>query len=242
MIEMSIPIGAAFLIEIIKQIGAALLVGGLIFFILNNAFKTANYKRKGLIFLVVGMIFLLIFIGAHLFDRFYFELRFFSWQYYNFPVAILLYAFGIAIYYLIKGKKYHHHASTYKPQKTFKDQLYLYVLFKSGDYYYLTEKNRNLTGQISRFDKRVFFRDEAIQIFIQKMQMPSAQTKYIGSVTIQKEHLVFYCYEVTLPESYVRTDEWVSVHKLDMLHIDASEFHKNIILRMLIKEPFDIRL
>lgn len=228
--------------DITKFIGSAILVTGLILFIVNNAYKTANYRRKAFYFLIVSSIFIIVFASAIIYDHVTYGNVMFSWEYYVFPLTASIASLFVMVYYFVRAKQHFHQFTKFQPKKVEKKEEYLYILYRYQDDYYLHQDKDKLSGDVVRFSKNIYFRDEMITSVIQNNHLQVTNLLFVGTVQVKnKQPFTFYCYEITL-QAIPKIENLVAINKFDMMQINALEFHKNIILRMLIKEPFNISM
>jgi|SRR5690554_483771 len=230
-----------FLLNLLKF----LVISGLIFFIVHNAFNTRNYKRKALIFLLTGLVLLIGMFIAHLVDRYYFNYSVFGLSYYAFPLAVLLLTIITVTISLVMAKKYHHGFSR-KPylKRDKSSENYLYTIYKYRDHYYLKLKKDLYSGDVVKFKKDILFHDQMIDFRIQSLGLSVESADLIGKVNgkDKKKEYNFYCYLVELNGE---TESLKDFEKIDMFAIQrvkALDFDKNIILRIIIKEKFDVKM
>ncbi|HHU55604.1 MAG TPA: hypothetical protein GXZ48_02785 [Acholeplasmataceae bacterium] len=228
--------------DILIDIGKSLAVTVLIFFIINNAFSTHNYKRKALIFFLTGLILLLGMFIAHLFDRFVLDYKIFPARYFAFPIAVLIVTIFLVSINLYRGNKYHHKLKGYERQVN-NEENYLYVLYQYKDYYYLYKNNDTLSGDVVKFSRNIYFHDQMINVRINQLKLNPKAVNYIGkfSASEKQKDFVFFCYLVELNNDD-HLEKFIKVDMYEIQNLKTLDFHKNIILRILIKEEFDIKL
>lgn len=229
------------MVEILKQLAIYLAFTGLIFFIINNAFSTSNYKRKALVFFLTGFILLIGMMIGYIIDR-YNHLKDYTFKDFAFAIDVFMVTSILVIVNVYKGNKYHHHLGGYK--KTSNPQNnYLYIVYQYKDHYYLAIDKENYCGDMVRFARNVYFHDQMMNLYLEKSQLKAKLVKYVGRLFATEKHkdYIFYCYFVEV-ESDEHLERFHRVDKLEVQNIKTLNFHKNIILRILIKEEFDIKL
>lgn len=230
------------MIENLRYLFVYLAVTSLIFFIVNNAINTANFKRKAFVFFLTGLFLLLAMFIAHLIDRYYFKIEKFPFNYYAFPIAVLIVtAISVSIYFY-KGHKYHHQLRMYKVLKPNHND-FLYIVYQYQNNYYLDMKQNNYCGDIVKFARNVHFHNQMINIRTEQLFLDVNKINYIGKISARekKKDFIFYCYLVELASDN-NLDRFKKVNQFEIQNIETLDFHKNIILRILIKEEFYIKL
>ncbi|MDD3191431.1 MAG: hypothetical protein PHP41_01620 [Bacilli bacterium] len=231
-------------IDEFKLIGASLIVTGLLFFIANNAIQTTNYRRKSIYIVIFGLLSLLAAGAGIAVDLFYYQFVIYSILYFVFPLSILFFTIGFYVFYAAQAKKYKQRWNQYVI-KDIKEERYLYVLFRYEDFYLLKkDKDNFLGGDVIRFAQKERFHDEKIKQFLASKKVTVQDSKLKGDVRILEKNrqTIFYCYEVSLTALDEYVSQYEQIDKFQIGQINTKEFHKNVILRMAIGEPFSIRL
>lgn len=227
--------------DVISILGASFVVAGLLFFIFNNAIKTANFKKRALYFFIFGLLLVAaVFFGifkdykAGLLNKT-------TFGYFAFPITIFSFFILFTVINLIKAKKYNHRFMGFKSQTDKSKVEYLYVLYKYKDNY-LLEFDSEYKGIIIKFEHKVYFHDEMIKKLLNKEDMDIIKHKFCGTITTKQKRrtATYYCYEIELASLNDELRKYEIVNKFDIVKINMSTFHKNIILRMLINKEFNI--
>ena len=226
--------------DIIISIGSSILVVGLLFFIAGNAFKTSNFKRKALIYFLIGLVLIIGCIGAFFYDKEVKEINKFSFRYFIFPSTILIYTIIMTTIYLVKAAKYNHHLRGYRHLQSNDTEQYVYIVFKHQDKYLLNLNKDKYSGEIVKFPRNIYFHDEAIKDYLAKFNIASNSIKFIGDATVsnKKKH-IYFCYLVEVKEPQAK---FTKVDQFKIGEINADEFDKQVILRIIIGEEFNIRM
>lgn len=226
--------------EYIKSVGSSILVLGLIFFIFNRAIETSNYKRKAYYNLIFGIFILLILIAGFIYDLTKYSINQLPLTYFSFPSVLILLTTYQFISNFVKANKYHHNFSTFKNNIP-KEVNYLYILYKYEDFFLLSKIESNYTGNITKFDKKVFFHDEMIDILIKRFNLDVFSKELIGTLRQNdKRNTNYYCYLIEL-NKLNGVESLNQINKYDITKIDMLPFDKNLIFRILVKDKFDIR-
>ncbi len=238
--------------NILRVVLSSFLVVGLIYFILNNAVSTSNYKVKGLAFIITGVI---IFIATLI--GFLYDLKmgkYMDFEYFIFPIMNILQMSIYTIYFFTSSKKYHHKIGNYKNRIDTKVHKYLYVLISFDNDLYLDRdiikskfKNEipktKYKGLKIKFDKGVYFHDEMITKFIEETGLKTYSVNLVGQADIQgKKYQEVFCYNVVVFEKTPFLDTLSKVSKYDIMNCDMEDNDKKIILNMLVSKNFEIKM
>ena len=227
--------------DLFLLIGASFIVTGLIFFIFHNAIKTANYKRRSICFLILGLC-LMIAIALGIYKDFRDgKLLKVTFTYIVFPLSVVIMTIIFTVSNLVNAKRYHHSLHKFKNLTNSSRQEYLYVVYKFKDDYLLTHES-NYQGLLYKFDHNVYFHDEMINKVITKNAIDVENKRFCGTVSkkLKKKQIVYYCYEITINVINEFLAKYERVNKFDIPKLDIDPFHKNIIFRILINEQFKI--
>jgi hypothetical protein len=225
---------------IIKFISSSLIIG-LIFFIIGNAITTSNYKRRALIYAIVGAVLLLGSFIGYLYDVYELEMGKFSLEYFLFPISIFVIAASYTISNLIRAKKVNHHLRGYRHQQNNDLEQSLYIVFRMDNNYLFLEEEDKYRGYLFKFPKNVFFHDEALNLVLEKLNFKKVSSKLVGKVnfTRKKKTFIYYCYNVSVSFADV-PNGFKAVDKLGVLQIEADQLDKELILKTIINEEFNI--
>lgn len=229
--------------NLLIDIGKFFLVSGLIYFIINNALRTANYKRKAFIFLSTGVVLLMGMTIAHFVYRYRSGVTIFDLHYFAFPIAVIILTLITVTFNLIKAKKYNHHfRKNINRNKNLEN--FLYIIYKYEDNYYLDFKNDLYSGDIVKFERNIFFHDQMINRRIEKLKLNPKRLDLIGKVKgrNKRKQYIFYCYLVELKNDTMILERFKKIDMFAIQMVKALDFHKNIILRIIIKENFEIEV
>jgi hypothetical protein len=217
-------------------IAASVLGIGLFYFILNRALSSLRHKTRGLINLIVGLIMTGGFVWAFISD--YQGGNIFEYPTHLFFIgASLLFSLSISLYLLL------YRVALFSKNKTTSKsyfQEYLYVIGRSGQDLYLFEDKQKYHGLLLKL-KKTDFHDEVIRNFERKNNLSVIKEEEIvrGKITFPKQKKIYHCYMFTIKEGNLLSKaKLVPGLKLGEFPID--DFDKEIILRLMLKEPFDI--
>lgn len=223
---------------------ARILIVGLVFLIAINAIKTTNYRRKAVWIILVGLIFSLYFLGGYVYDRLTDPTAIFLISYFSYPIIIGVYTLLISGFYLINAKKLNMRFRTYEVPVKHDSKKSLFIIYQYEDVYLLKKDGLMLQGEIQKFRKSKYYHDEEIDAFLKEKQLSVSTYKMMGKVTIEHkrkdEDLFCYLIQLAHMNEYTRTLEQVSKYRL--LEINTNDTTRQILLRMAIKESFEIKI
>lgn len=226
--------------EVLKSLGSAILIIGLCFFIFTNAIGSSNFKRKSIYYLIFGLVlFGLLGIGLleELQTKSLKELSVTSW---GMALVTLLYTLIFVVFNLVMAKRYHHNFKSYRSTKP-KDQMYLYILYQYEDAYLLAKQEGSPQGEVVLFDKDILFHDEMMERWIKRRQLQVVHSQKIGTAYMEeKRPKKYFCYHVEV-SSMQGLEDYIQVNKFDLALLDTSPFHKKLLLRIGLKDNFEIR-
>lgn len=217
-------------------IAASVLGIGLFYFILNRALSSLRHKTRGLINLIVGLIltgglvwgFAADYQGGTIFE--YPTHLFFIGSSFLYWVSISLYLLLYRVALFSKNKT--------TSQAYF--QEYLYVIGRNGQDLYLFEDKQKYHGLLLRL-KKTDFHDEAIRNFERKNNLCVVKEEEVirGKITFTKQKKIYHCYMFTIKEGNVLTKTHL-VPGLKLGEYPIDDLDREIIMRLMLKEPFDI--
>ncbi|HBP25715.1 MAG TPA: hypothetical protein DD618_02025 [Acholeplasmatales bacterium] len=217
-------------------IAASVLGIGLFYFILNRALSPLRHKTRGLINLIAGLIMTGGFVWAFVSD--YQGGNIFEYPTHLFFLgASFLYSVSISLYLLL------YRAALFSKNKvTSKSyyQEYLYVIGRNGQDLYLFEDKQKYHGLLLKL-KKTDFHDEVIRNFERKNNLCVIKEEEVvrGKITFPKQKKMYHCYMFTIKEGNVLTKAKL-VPGLRLGEYQIDDFDREIILRLMLNEPFDI--
>lgn len=223
--------------ETIYSFIASVLIVGLLYFILYNAVNNSNYMKKGIIFLVFGLIIFGATLAGIISDAD--KGTALSLRYLAFPIVNLMYLVIFSIYNFSCAFKYRHKLVHFTKVKNTKLVNYLYLVFRYEDFYLLDGKE-NKKGFIIKFDKDTSYHDEMIEKFIKDTNISIYDKKYVGKV-IKNDKLesTYYCYRIEVLELSNFLNSLEQVNKFEIYQQPMLDFDKEVILKMLISKSSD---
>lgn len=230
-------------INVFSEIISKIIVMALIYLIINKAFNNFRYRTKYLILFIIGAIISGAFYLALVLDKGNHQQSIYS--YYTFIVVNAVVALH-SLYKLIfkfrknEFQKYSYN-NTKKVERTSKAlyKEFLYLLFEYKGEYLLKKTKQTYSGMKISL-KRAYFHDEAISKVLSKYHCESKEVTMYGEYTDTKNKEIYYVYLISLtndinPKKY----EWFHFSKIRFL--DLTDFDKEIIYRVLLKEKFEIK-
>ena len=237
----------------------------LILTIINGIFKYSEFKTKLLVNIISGLILFLFLSIALIIDFTVFEksLKELS-RFIMFPVAALIWAVVSFIYYFKKirnnpfqgFRRYtirtvredNNHDSlvididtndyqVVKEEVIKADDIVrnVYVIMQYKDKLILRKDNNLLKGFEQEITTKV---GATLEEIIKKYEVTVNNTEYIGEVVEEKKQT--FCYLIDLESYQTMNDNIVIINKYDLNDYQIPFKDKELILRILIKEPFKI--
>lgn len=228
------------ILELFRYLLKSLLPLLIIFIILNGAFRNMAMRKRIFGNMISGGILFLIFAGAVLLD--YLISGNLYLMYAMFALSSIIVS-GASILFLSVLAKKNNVAIQFK-RRSFAKQEFLYIVFEYKGNIILQRTQKGVSGLLMPL-KNVVFHDVALeQLFhVLKIDLYKEHVKYVGKATLGgKVEQVFHCYYITIDEISEKFANYVEVEKRDVVELSMIEFDKQLILRTIIKEDFDIHL
>lgn len=221
------------LINILITLAISIAALGLIFFIINRAFKNKGYRTKFLVNLFLGLSFLILFIISLIVDYKGGNILKFYYKHLILIIVSLGYClfFTISIYKTIQVSN----IRIIKKLRINKEKNYLYILFKYQEGYLLKAKKEYYQGYSHKMKSS--FHDEAIEEAVKKLAPNYSSKAYKGK--INSDDKVYFCYLVETNESLLGFDQ---ISMYDLINLKTSDFDKEVILSIILKENFNITI
>lgn len=233
--------------EYIKTCLYAIIPMAIICIIINNAIPSSNYAKRAFVFTLVLVGLILLFGGGVIFDYYYFGQRQFRhYQYYLAGGSIVLMVLGFIIYNLVKAKKYNHHLGKASSRSEKDVAQFLYIVYRYGGMYYINKEEKNgqslYSATVVPFNRGCFFYDDMFNKYIKENDVKVLDYNLIGTATIyQKKKMIFYCMMVDITSCDI-TNELEAISPYEIYKLEMLDFHKTLIMRILIGEQFNIEL
>lgn len=218
---------------------------GLIYYLIYRIaiMVTRNIKLSGLIILLFGTILTTLFVvslrvdytGGNLMNDYY--------QYLSLSTVSLIYMLSLSLPFLSRASRTYIRLGISRKLniKSGDKHSYLYVLYKHERYFYLIKEKESYKGYIGKF-KKTSFHDEAIKNQNQELNITGAKIKYCGKVTMEgKKKLKYFCYIVLVKEELMLKNA-EKIGDFQLMNYNMTNFDKEVILNMLLKEDFNIKL
>lgn len=219
--------------NILITLGISIAALGLIFFIINRAFMNKGYRTKFLVNLSLGLGLLILFIISLIVD--YKGGNIFKFYYKHLILIIVslgyCLVFTLSIYKTIQVSN----IRIIKKLRINKEKNYLYILFKYREGYLLKAKKEYYQGYSLKMKSS--FHDEAIEEAVKKI-MPNYTSKVFKG-KINSDDKLYFCYLVETNESLLGFEQ---ISMYDLINLKTSDFDKEVILSIILKENFNITI
>ncbi len=228
---------------LITPLVAKILVIGLCFFIITNAVAIKNYIRKAFWIFVIGFLFVLYFMLGFIFDLIKNPSYPFVLEYFSLPIIVLIYTLILSSIFWFIGKKANMHFTKYKISHR-KVEKHLLILYKyENNYLFKTEKN-NVFLDSTMFRLGKFFHDEEIEEYLTKKKITYHTKMMVGRANEESKKILkeYYCYlvDVSNTNNYLQTFKLINEENL--LDLNTPKKMQELIIRIVIKKPFEIKI
>ncbi|NLD27133.1 MAG: hypothetical protein GX661_07215 [Acholeplasmataceae bacterium] len=222
--------------NVIYEIFSAILILGLLFYILNEALKNLKYKIRGLINLIVSLV-LSVAVGVTLWLDYRGGSLLQYYYYFVFIGVALIYGFAYAYYQL----KYVRRTSRLNKRIISKYYFtdYLYVVYRFENNFYLQKNKDKYQGIVLKLGKSDFH-DSMLLNLNKRLQISKRfDINKVGKYTERLKRKVYYCYVIDLLEQEdISGLEMINAYNL--INVNQNDFDKEILYRIILGEVFDI--
>lgn len=225
----------------------AALIIGLIFFITYGVMKNhTNYVTRGFVYILVGGVLLILFVAATIIDytqKIEANLGLFS--YLLFIIVTFIYTLTLGLTNIIRGKRSYQRLSfkKIKPSVNRNIAQHVYVVFKCGSKVILKKGKEKFSGFISNLDKSHLFKDERLLELLKKYNVSQNDDEFkeSGIVTVNgKKVNLYYCYLIEIPTISDELALEEVIDQYDLVTLPMDDFDKELVLRILMREPFKL--
>ncbi len=214
-------------LNLLKIIFLSALAVGFFFMILNGLIKRSNYKRKGLYNFLLGLAFIVLFLGSYFYDKYIFGITDFT-KYYALLGSSAFYTLVLAGYNFIKGIQ--RNERVFKGTKSSKPKDFIYILLKYQDGFLLEKTNEKYLASVRKM--KTNFHDEDVSNFV-KSYGECLNVSYKG--VVYKKDYSYYCYLIET-NTYNQQLEFVNQFELTQIMMSAED--KEIVLSIILRNDF----
>ncbi len=219
-----------------KFIVANILLFGLIYLIFNRAIGNLRLRRRWLLNLIFGLFLTSLFVIAFFIDYQKDALILYR-NYLIYSSINFVYTIGITVYYLIIifGNPFDRKIVTSKVYY----QEYIYLVYHYQKDYYLVKKKHFYQGVIIKL-KKTDFQDDVIKKLIKQKNISTyGEPTKIGQLTVNENKQIYYCYIIDLQET-LHAKKFEAINGYQIQYLNLKPLDKNIIYRIIIRDPFEI--
>jgi hypothetical protein len=226
--------------EIIQGLFSIFLILGLIFFIWSRAIPSANMKKRGVILLVLGLLLTILFMVSFFVDYQQDQLFPKYWAYFGLTGIALAFTLSISIPLIVRANKYHIHLTKkYRNRSYFAKQEYVYIVYRKGLSVYLQKDGKGFKGELVSL-KNIHFHDDAVEKTLKKLDLEAANSQIRGMTYLKgKKEITYYCYLVDVKQPLLQKN-YVEISLKELSEIQMQSLDKEIILRMMLSDTFEI--
>lgn len=219
-----------------KFIVANFLLFGLIYLIFNRSIGALRIRLRWLLNFIFGLILTSLFVIAFFIDYQKDALILYR-NYLIYGSINFLYTISISLYYfiIIVGNPFDRKMVTSKVY--YQENIYLVYHYKND--YYLLKKKDFYQGVIIKL-KKTDFQDDVIRKLIKQknISIHSEPTK-LGQLILNEKKQIYYCYIIDL-EEVINAKGFEAINGYQVQNLNLNPFDKNIIYRIILREPFNI--
>lgn len=218
----------------------------LIYLILNRALSNLRRRKKALIIFLIGISLSGLFFIAYIVDKNNPNNPFEDYIYFTYIASNIF--FGSAfLLFGIKGtrkndfiKQNYIKQKDYSPTSRVHYKKFLYLVFEYKNEYLLKKDKETYSGMNLRL-KKGEFHDVEIGNLLKKYNAIESKVTEYGEYVSTKNKEIFYVYLINLDRSIdIKKCEYIYYSKIRFL--EMSDFDKEIIYRVLIKEKINIEV
>jgi len=235
---------------------------GLIFAIVNGIVRHAKYEVKIIANLILGIILLLGFTIPLLIDYLLLKKSLKAiLAYINFPITALIFLIIMPLYFYIKGRRYLRWQSRFRngdfqfdddeediiidldddyyfieQEEPIEEIIYnIYVVFQNNGQLILKKELNGLKGFTNTVNSSL---EEALYEITSKYQINIKSLQQIGHIV--HDNMRTYCYLIDIASYDEESEDIMTISKYELNNYPIDLEDKELILRILIKEPFII--
>lgn len=225
----------------------AALIIGLVFFITYGVMKNhTNYVTRGFVYILVGGILLILFVTATIIDytqKIEANLGLFS--YLLFIIVTFIYTLTLGLTNIIIGKRSYQRLSFKKVKPSINRNIaqHIYVVYKCGSKVILKKGKETASGFSAELDKSHLFKDERLIELNKKYHLNMLEDEFneAGIVTVNGKKInLYYCYLIEISNITDALASEIVVDQYDLVTLPMTDFDKEIVLRILMREPFKL--
>ena len=247
--------------QILKVYGASLIGYGFIYFVALRLFNNSNHKKNAIFSLIVGISLLLITLGFYVFDSIRFNVIWhysFKEPYYVFLNTCILLNIIIPVTFLILSKsrkqKFVRAEKVIKVTPTIKDvNEAVYYVFTHNNNFLLREiiiDNKDYySGNFVKLGGETSFHDVMISKIIDSMNIKEYSqnieiSKLVGEVKVKGKgkDMHYYCYTIDVDEIPEKLKNFKEISPFDLVNYNLSDFDKQILYHIILKDYFKIEM
>lgn len=226
-----------------------ILIVGLIFFIINGILRDkANFMTKGILFILIGSLLAVLFGLVTIIDYATNKpgnLGLFG--YLSFIIVIISFTLAFGLPNIIRGKKTYQRVSFRKQKPSINRDIiqHVYVVYKCGSKVILKKNKELFSGFNVEMNKNNLFKDELIEKLNATYNANPIydEINEIGIVSVNgKKPNIYYCYLIEITDISLKLQEEEVVDQYDVITVEMNDTDRQMVLRILMREPFKLYL
>lgn len=229
--------------DLFEEIASKVVTMLLIYLILNRALSNIRHRKRALIIFIVGVLLGGAFILAYKLDLDS-DTMFNKYDYLTYMVINFIFAIASIIYTFTRYKKndflkYNNDKSRYSESISrvhYKKYLYLVLEYKNE--YLLRKHKETYSGMIIEL-KKGNFHDVEINSILKRYGVEGSNVTLYGEYVDTTKKEIHYAYLINLDKS-IEIKKYESVYYSKIRFLEMSDFDKEIVYRVLIKDKFEI--
>lgn len=229
--------------DIYQEIASKVVTMLLIYLILNRALSNIRHRKRALIVFIVGVLLGGAFLLAYkldldsdtMFDKY----DYLTYIAINFVFAILSIIYTFTRYRHNEFLKYNNDKTRYSEAISrvhYKKYLYLVFEYKNE---YLLRKHKETYSGMNIDLKKGNFHDVEINSVLKRYGVEESNVTLYGEYADTTKKEIYYAYLINLNKS-IEIKKYESVYYSKIRFLEMSDFDKEIIYRILIKDKFEI--
>lgn len=148
----------------------------------------------------------------------------------------LVYGIGFAYHFLIRMRG---RTITKRNLSKYYFTEYLYIIYRHENDICLKNRKEKYHGLVYRL-KNNEYHDSFIHKLNQRLKVTGKiEINKLGKVTYKSKRKTYFCYEITVYDSQ-EIKNLESVNAYQLVNLPLEQFDKEILYRLILREPFDI--
>ena len=229
--------------ELFEQIASKIVSMLLIYLLIHRALSNVRHRTRSLIIFIVGVFLGGAFLVAYKLDldsdTMFNKYDYFIYIMINFSFAIFSIIYTFTKYRKNQFLEYSNDKRRYSESiSRVHYKKFLYLVFEYKNEYLLTKRKETYSGMNIEL-KKGKFHDIEINFILKRYGVDGSTVTLYGEYVDTKKKEIYYAYLINLNKS-IEIKKYESVYYSKIRFLEMSDFDKEIVYRILIKDKFEI--